>query len=202
MYRKNRRKQPINPYWIVGITGSLLFIFVLSLSTSYQSFQQNAENISKLASKKKALTNTYANLKPKSTAITRGEFDLQKHQFELDSTYSTLLKYAFGTIRSSKDLSKHSDLYIKYFGKQGYDKIKLLSLDEQNNPVASRNISTRVSFSDFDSSSMTEKITIYSVFDLTTKMGGKTQAIVSASGIYDYTDHTGSDFSIQFSTLN
>lgn len=203
MYKKNnRRKQPINPYWIIGITGAFLFIFVLSLSTSYQSYQQNAVSISKLRDKKKSLTNDYAKLKPKSTAITRGEFDLQKHQSELGNVYSTLLKYAFGTAKDSKDLSDHSDLFVKYFSKQGYEKIKLIALNERNKPIASRNISTRVSFSNFDSSSMTENVTIYSVFDLVSKMGGKTQAIVSVSGIYDYADKTGSDFSIQFSTLN
>lgn len=203
MYRKyKRKKQPISPYRIIGVTGTLLFIFVLSLSTSYQSYRQNAENISSLRSKKKSLTQKYTSLKPKSTPITRGEFDLQAHQSELNKAYSTLLKYAFGTAKGSKDFSSHSDLFIKYFGKQGYDKIKMTALNEANKPIASRNISTRVSFSDFDSSSMTENITIYSVFDLSSKMGGKTQAIVSASGTYDYADHTGSDFNIQFSTLN
>lgn len=203
MNRKNkRRKQPINSYWVIGITGALLFIFILSLFTSYQTYQQDATSISKLQSQKKALSSKYTNLKPKSTVITRGEFDLQKHQSELESAYSTLLKYAFGTTQSSKDLSKHSQLFTKYFGKQGYDKIKLIAFDNSNKSIASKNVTTRVSFSDFDSSAMTENIIIYSVFDLTSKMGGKTQAIVSVSGTYDYVDHTGSDFKIQFSTLN
>lgn len=203
MHRNNRRNQSlIRPWWIIGATGALSFIFLLSSYTSYHNYKQNEATINKFISKNNELKNKYTNIKPKKTIISRGGFDLTKHQSELDNTYSTLLKYAFGTAKNSKDLSTHSDLFIKYFGNDGYSKLKNMVLDSSNKANAVKNISTKITFSKFDVDSMSSIITAYTVFQLANKIKGKSQAIVYMSGTYDYEDHTGSDFNMQFSTVD
>ncbi len=205
---RNMRKQDtgfwpqINPWVYIGITGALAFILLLSCYTSYQAYHEQQQQIATLQNQSKKLKTKYSQIKPKKNIITRGEFDLTKHQQKLSKAYVTLLKYAYGTTKKPSDLTKHSDLFVKYFGNSGYSQIKDNSFDSNHSPLAKQTIATRIAFSDFDIANMTETITAYTTFYLTHKREHQSRGVVYLTCLYNYRDHTASNTDLQFSTLD
>ncbi|MCT7696525.1 hypothetical protein ABVC46_01750 [Lactobacillus crispatus] len=192
----------INPWVFIGITGALAFILLLSCYTSYQAYHEQQQQIASLQVKNKKLKAKYAEIKPKKNIITRGKFDLTKHQGQLDKAYNTLLKYAYGTARKPSDITKHSDLFIKYFGNSGYSQIRDIAFDSNHTPLAKQNIATRVAFSDFDIANMTETITSYTTFYLTRKKKQPDKGVVYLTCTYNYQTHSASNTDLQFSSLD
>lgn len=192
----------ISPWVFIGITGALAFILLLSCYTSYQAYHEQQQQTISLQNENKKLKVRYKQIKPKKNIITRGKFDLTKHQGQLTQAYNTLLKYAYGTARKPSDLIKHSDLFIKYFGNSGYSPIKDNAFDSKNSPLARQTIATRIAFSNFDIANMTETITAYTTFYLTSKRGQQDKGVVYLTCTYDYKNHSASDTDLQFSSLN
>lgn len=197
--RKNKRgsnRATINPWIIIGLTAFIALWFLVLAYNSYNDNQSQQAQISKAQKKNISLRNELTKIKPKQNAITSGKFDVREHYKELDKTYLTLLKFAFGTARNSKQLSKYDDLYKQYFGDNGYTRLKKLAFSGSKS-VITKNLGSNVAFNNFDANRLTTNVVAYVTVDTTT---GK--ELIYMNCTYDFKNKISDSADFQLNSLD
>lgn len=194
--RKQKRGLVINPWIIIGVTAFIALWFIVLAYNTYGQIQNQKAEIAKVEKRNVTLRKQLANIKPKKNAVTAGKFDVQKNYKELDKTYLTLLKFAFGTAKSPNQLSKYDDLYTQYFGTNGYKRLKQLAFADSK-ALVTQNINTGVAFNGFDGNALTTNVVAY--VSINTKNG---KELIYMNCTYDFKHKLADSANFQLKSLD